>query len=140
MQVRTEMYKNEDKQGNELYMRVFYDEKNEPQNAIIHLKLKSGKYPRQLGNLIFSTRTFFCKRDSAKHYHHKAKGYGFNWTILNDPTLSIEKVHLVIDETQHYVFEKSVIKNYGIFLNFQEQGFELQKFLPMEIIKNFPKS
>jgi hypothetical protein len=139
MQVRTEMYKNEDKQGNELYLRVFIDEKNEPQNAIVHLKLKNGKYPRQLGNLIFSTKTFYCKRDSSKHFHYKTKGYGFNWTILEDATLAIEKIHLVVDETQHYVFDKSIIKNYGSFLNFKEQGFELQRFLPMAIIKKFLK-
>lgn len=139
MDVRTEIYKNEDKQGNELYMRVFYNEHNEAQNAIIHLKLKGGKYPRQLGNLVFSTRTFFCKRNSAKHYHNKMKGYGFNWTILEDATLSIEKIHLVIDETQHYEFDKSVIKTYGKFLNFKEQGFELQRFLPLVVIREYEK-
>jgi hypothetical protein len=139
MQIRTEMYKNDDKQGNELYMRVFYNEENQAQNAILHLKLKGSKHPRQIGNLIFSTRTFHCKRDSSKHYHRKTKGYGFNWTILEDATLSIEKIHLVIDDTNHYLFDKSVIKQYGTFLNFKEQGFELQRFLPMEIIKNFSK-
>jgi hypothetical protein len=133
------MYKNEDKQGNELYMRVYYDEHNEAQNTILYLKLKAEPRPRQLGNLIFLTRTFFCKRNSSNHYHIKTKGYGFNWAILQDPYLSIEKIHMVVDETEHYQFDKSVIKEFGIFLNFQEQGFELQRFLPMEIIKNYQK-
>lgn len=139
MEIRKQMFKNEDAQGNELYMRVYYDEKDVAQNAILYLKLKGEKTPRQLGNLIFLTRTFFCKRSSSKHYHYKTKGYGFNWTILQDPYLCIEKIHLVVDETEHYQFDKSVIKDYGIFLNFKQQGFELQRFLPMEIIKNYQK-
>lgn len=126
---------NEDKHGNRLYMRVFFDANKEPKNAIIHLKLKDGNYPRQIGNYDFTTRTFFCKRNSSKHYHYKTKGYGFNWTILEDPTLAIEKIHLVIDENENYIFKKSLINEYGRFLNFKEQGFELQRFMPMELIR-----
>lgn len=140
MEITTQIFQNEDKQGNKLYMKVYYDEHKEPQNAILYLKLKSEKMPRQLGNLIFLTRTFFCKRNSAKHFHHKAKGYGFNWSILQDPYLSIEKIHLVVDESEQYFFNTSVIKEYGTFLNFKDQGFELQRFLPLEIIKSYQKT
>jgi hypothetical protein len=139
MNIRSELYLNEDPQGNKVYLRVFYDETNTSQNAVIHLRLKGENRPRQLGTLIFSTRTFFCKRNSTKHYHYKTKGYGFNWTILNDPHLSIEKIHMVLDEKEHFIFEKSLIETYGKFLNFKQQGFELQRFMPIEIIREHSK-
>lgn len=139
MDIRTEMFMNEDSQGNKLYMRVNIDENNTWQNAILHLKLKSENHPRLLGNVVFSTRTFYCKRKSSKHYHHKMKGYGFNWSILEDPTLFIRKIHLVVDDTERYEFDKSLIQNYGKFLNFKEQGFELQRFLSFDIIKQHAK-
>lgn len=139
MELRSEMYMNEDTQGNKLYMRVFYNEHKNPQNAILHLKLKSENAARQLGVVIFPTRTFFCKRNSAKHFHRKTNGYGFNWSILNDPTLFIQRIHLVVDENEQYYFDKSIIEQYGKFLNFKEQGFELQRFLNIDIIKQHNK-
>lgn len=135
MQTLSRMFMNEDKSGNKLYLRVFFDGEQQPQTAIILLKLKGENYPRQLGNYTFKTKTFFCKRNSTKHYHYKTKGYGFNWTILEDPYLDIQKIHMVIDEQDHYIFNKSLISEYGRFLNFKEQGFELQRFMPMALIK-----
>ncbi len=51
--------------------------------------------------------------------------------------LAVQKVHMVIDEENHYEFPKSVASDYGTFLNFKEQGFELQRFVPFEIIKRY---
>lgn len=135
MEGLSQMFMNQDNSGNKLYLRVFFDAKKQPRTAIILLKLKGESYPRQLGNYNFDTKTFFCKRNSTKHYHYKTKGYGFNWTILEDPMLDVQNIHMVVDEKEHYIFNKSLIAEYGRFLNFKQQGFELQRFMSMELIR-----
>jgi hypothetical protein len=72
----------------------------------------------------------------AKHYHYQVKGFGFNWTILNDSYLNIENIHLLVDDKDRYVFKKDLLTRYGNFLNFKQQGFELQKFLKFQLIKD----
>lgn len=123
--------------GNDLYLRVFSDENNKDVGASIYLKLKSENKRRNIGTLFFNDRSFHVIRDSSKHYHYVSKSYGFNWNIINDDFLNIKTVHLVVDKSERYIIPKSVMETYGKFLNFKQQGFELQKFLPMEIIRNF---
>jgi hypothetical protein len=137
MDLKSQIFANDDSHGNRLYMRVFFNELNQFTNATIYLKLQAEDKRRQLGNMDFVTHTFHCKRSSIKHYHNKAKGYGFNWTVLSDTLLNIQKIHLVIDDNQEYLFNVSLIKEYGKFLNFKQQGFELQRFVPFSLIKNF---
>jgi hypothetical protein len=48
-------------------------------------------------------------------------------------------VHLTIDKADTYVIPVETIGKYGRFLNFKQQGFELQRFMPMELINNFKK-
>jgi hypothetical protein len=137
MNIKSQIFANDDSHGNRLYMRVFFDENNQFTNATIYLKLKSEENRRQLGNMDFITHTFYCKRSTAKHYHRQMKGFGFNWTVLSDTLLNIKKIHLVVDDNEEYLFDCSLIKEYGKFLNFKQQGFELQKFMPLSLIKNF---
>lgn len=92
-----------------------------------------------LGTFDFNTRTFYCKRSIAKHLHRKSKSFGFNWTILGDAFLSVENVYIIVDDTDHYCFQISLIKDYGQFLNFKQQGFELQRFMSFELIKRYSK-
>ena len=133
-------FANEDASGNKVYLRIFYDENNVHQNANIHLKLKEEATPRLLGTFDFITRTFHCKRNTSKHLHRKSKSFGFNWTILNDTFLAVEKVYIIVDEENHYCFPISLIKEYGHFLNFKQQGFELQKFMNFDLIKRYSKT
>jgi hypothetical protein len=133
-------FANEDASGNKVYLRIFYDENNVHQNANIHLKLKEEATPRLLGTFDFITRTFHCKRNTSKHLHRKSKSFGFNWTILNDTFLAVEKVYIIVDEEDHYCFPISLIKEYGHFLNFKQQGFELQKFMNFDLIKRYSKT
>ena len=127
----------EDGFQNIVYMRIFSDENKYDVGATIFLKLKSENRRRNVGNLYLHDNSFHMRRNSQKHYHYATKGYGFNWNIINDDALEIKTIHLTIDETEKYVFPKSLIKDWGRFLNFKQQGFELQKFLPFDFIKKY---
>jgi hypothetical protein len=116
---------------------VFSDENNKDVGATIHLKLKSENKRRNIGTIYFNDRSFHVLRNSAKHYHYMSKSYGFNWNIITDDFLNIKSVYLVVDKSERYIIPKSVMETYGKFLNFKQQGFELQKFLPMDMIKTF---
>lgn len=139
MNLYTKTFANEDNAGNRVYMRIFFDEKDRRQSANIHLKLQKETNPRMLGTFDFQTRTFYCKRSIAKHLHRKSKSFGFNWTILNDAFLSVENVYIIVDDSEHYQFPITLIKDYGQFLNFKQQGFELQKFMSFDLIKRYSK-
>lgn len=127
----------EDNAGNTLYLRIWSDENKFDVGGSIFLKLRSESKKRNLGNLIIKDRSFHIIRDSGKHYHYVSKSYGFNWNIINDADLGIKSIHLIIDRKDKYVIPKSILETYGKFLNFKQQGFELQKFLPFDMIKNF---
>jgi len=135
--VKSRMVGKSDNFGNDLYLRIFSDEKNTDVGATVFLKLKSDNKKRNLGNIYFGDRSFHVLRDSGKHFHYKTKSYGFNWSIINDADLHIKTIHLVVDKSEKYVIPKTVLETYGTFLNFKEQGFELQKFLPIDMIRNY---
>lgn len=135
MILNSKLYANDDRAGNRILLRIFYDEHGVPANANVHLRLASEAAPRLLGSVDFSNRTFYCRRSTSKHLHRKSNSFGFNWTVLGDPFLAIEKVYMVVDDTDHYRFRKSVMDEYGSYLNFKQQGFELQRFLNRDIIE-----
>jgi hypothetical protein len=139
MIINSEVFCKSDKHKNILYLRVFKDETKEVVGATIHLKLDAEKKVRHIGNFYIHDRSFHVRRDSAKHYHYKTKSYGFNWNILDDDMLGIKSVHLTIDKADTYVIPVETIGKYGRFLNFKQQGFELQRFMPLELINNFKK-
>lgn len=131
----SKLFGDSDNQGNKLFLRVFFNEQKENQSAIIHLQLISEKKSRLLGKYDFHNKTFYCHRKMDKHYHYAAKGFGFNWRLLSDPYLAISRIHIVVDDDTHYDIPKSLIEQYGKFMNFKQQGFELQKFLSLNLIK-----
>lgn len=135
MDVSSQVLGRYDYQNNQLLCRVFYDEKKQPTNANVHLKLCSEKRTRHLGNVDFQNHIFYCKRKTAKHLHRISNSFGFNWTVIEDEFLTIQKIHLVVDDNMVYFFDKSIIREYGTFMNFKTDGFELQRFLSFDIIK-----
>lgn len=137
MIVKSRLFAKSDNHGNDLYMRIFTDENNVDVGATIFLKLKSETKIRNLGQIFFNDHSFHVLRDSSKHFHYVSKSYGFNWTIINDADLNIKSVHLIVDKNERYIIPKSIIDSYGKFLNFKQQGFELQKFVPMDMIRTF---
>lgn len=139
MDIGSKVFGKEDKEGNALIVRGFYDENKEWTHASIHLKLvKLGK-PRLLGYVDVQSATFNCVRDTNKHYHRKAGGFGFNWEILSSNLIHIKTISLRLDDDKLYVFPKSLVQDYGKFLNFKQQGFELQKFLHFDYIRKYEK-
>jgi len=139
MDIGSKVFGKEDKQGNALIVRGFYDENKDWTWATIHLKLANLNKPRLLGYVDVQTATFNCVRDCAKHYHRKAGGFGFNWEILSSNLIHIKTIALRVDDDKLYVFPKKLIEERGIFLNFKQQGFELQKFLDFNLIRPYEK-
>lgn len=135
MDVKSQILGREDHQGNTIYLRVYYNEKNERTSASVYLGLVSEKRKRYLGAVDFMQHIFYCKRSVFEHLHRMSQSFGFNWTILQDEFLCIKKIYLVVDETTVYMFDKQIISEYGSFMNFKTEGFELQRFVPFDIIK-----
>lgn len=139
MDIGSKVFGKEDKQGNALIVRGFYDENKDWTWATIHLKLANLNKPRLLGYVDVQTATFNCVRDCSKHYHRKAGGFGFNWEILSSNLIHIKTIALRVDDDKLYVFPKKLIEERGTFLNFKQQGFELQKFLDFNLIRPYEK-
>jgi hypothetical protein len=136
MTISSELFAKEDNAHNIIYIRVFYDENKTKVGANIHLKLAAEKKQRLIGHYYFADKTLCLKRDSDKHFFRKTKSYGFNWDIINEDFLGVEKIHLTINSTV-YIFPKRVVELQGRFMNFKQEGFELQKFLALEIIQQY---
>lgn len=139
MHIGSKVFSKEDNAGNIISMRAFYNENKEYVYASVHLKLKKEKRLRLIGYVDINDNCFHCVRDSAKHYHYKTRGFGFNWGFLTGPFVYMDKIAMRLDDKELYVFPKKLLEEKGTFLNFKQQGFELQKFLPFEFIKQYQK-
>jgi len=136
MIVKSEIYKFNDSAGNELVFRMLFNEYSKALTATVYLRLRdSGNYPRQIGYIDTPTKTFHCFRDSTKHLHYKTNSYGFNY-FLTEQRFGIEKINVKIDRTS-YLFDTEVLNTESVVMNFSGQGFEVQKFLPLEVIKKY---
>lgn len=118
-------YEMQDKNGNKLVL-----ESGKPYRIKLELKGKRPKLIAQWDNL---TKTLFVKRNSERHYHYKTRSYGFNAELLG--SLEIDNVNITIDREQ-FIVPITEFKN-ARHLNFSQEGFELQKFLPVEIIRKY---
>ena len=127
-------YLDQDKQGNQLFYRIFHDGKKDI-SANILLQLAKEKKPRLIGKYHFVDKTLYTTRKMSKHYHYGARGFGFNYKVICEDFLDIKKIHLVVDDTKHYIFSKSIVIDYGLFMNFKQKGFELQRFISLDLIK-----
>jgi len=145
MNIASRLLQQQDKNGNTLFLRIFSNENKVDEYSSIHLKLTSEKGQRMLGHIDIPKKTFYCKRDMEKHYHYKSEGFGFNWNILADEYLDIAYINLSVfhidengnDVKRRYIFPKSLIRDFGKVMNFKQQGFELQRFIKFELIKNY---
>jgi hypothetical protein len=114
-----------DKLGNKLVL-----ESGRPMPLRLFLK---GQRPKLIAHYNPEDKILILKRNSDRHYHYKTKSYGFNYAILD--SLEIENVHLTIDK-EMFNIPVNVFKSARV-LNFSQQGFEMQKFLPVEIIRKY---
>ncbi len=117
----------EDKEGNVLYR----------QNNTIKLHLKSEPHPRKIGKIDEENKQLIIERDSTKHLFEKINGYGFNYELLSSAT-KFEYIKLIItDKKTSYLIPLNIILTKGQFMNFKQQGFEIQIFLSLTIIEQF---
>jgi hypothetical protein len=114
-----------DKQGNRLVM-----ETGRPFKLRLFLK---GKRPKLIAHYDYDKKTLIVKKNSERHYHYKTKSYGFNYALFDN--LDIDYVHLTIDKEIFNIPAQAF--NQARVMNFSGEGFELQKFLPVEIIRGY---
>ena len=102
----------------------------------ILLRLVSENHNRKIGKIIEDKKLLEVHRDSKKHFFFKGSAYGFNDALLRSAT-KFDKIGLIIDNKDRYLIPISVIREQGTYLQFSQQGFEIQIFLKMSIIENY---
>lgn len=95
---------------------------------------KSGQQ-RLLGTINNNTRTIHVTRNREKHLFRKSDSYGFNENLMK-LTNSFDYI-LLKDNYGQYRFHKNIVIKYGEYMNFKQQGFELQLFLPLKKIQEY---
>lgn len=101
----------------------------------ISLKLVDENKMRNVGVVDTESRTLRITRQRGKHLFKKNKSYGFNHFIIKNAK-TFDKV-LLMDDLQTWLIPKQFIVDNGTVLNFQQEGFELQIFVPIEKFKPF---
>jgi len=117
-----------DEKGNELIAKT--------NGNVISLYLKLvEKSERLLGIIDKKEKTFQIRRNREKHIFKRNKSYGFNHYVLKNAK-TFDKIYLLDDVTSWIIPVKFILEN-GSFMQFQQQGFELQIFIPLEKIAQF---
>lgn len=116
--------------------------KQEPmyKNYKIFLSLVAeGNRERLLGEVDTENKILFVSRDKAKHFHRISLSYGFNKIVIETVAVFNRVLLMEIDgpTVSYFLIPDVVILKEGHKLNFVNQGFELQWFLPMQIIKKY---
>lgn len=99
----------------------------------IFLELKEEKRSRKLGTI--KDENIIIRRNPEKHLFLKNNSYGFNHNLLSRLN-KVKNVELKSDG-KRYVIPIDYILKYGEFMNFKNQGFELQIFLKLDLINQF---
>lgn len=103
----------------------------------VFLKLGQKKQ-RRIGFIDRKKKTFVVTRNREKHLYRKTNSYGFNYHIISKAK-TFDTI-LLKDEYGEYEFPVSKLLEHGkTVLHFAQQGFELQIFLPLEIIEMYLK-
>lgn len=102
---------------------------------IISLKLKSEARIREIGVINPKEKYFAVNRVREKHLFRKNNSYGFNHYILANAT-KFDKIKLS-DDFGTWLIPIKLILEKGSYLHFNKDGFELQIFLPLDIITQF---
>ena len=104
------------------------------ENNIISLKLKSESRKREIGVINPQERYFAVNRIREKHLFRKNNSYGFNHYILQNAK-KFDKIKLS-DDFGTWLIPIKLILEKGSFLHFNKNGFELQIFLPLDVIQS----
>lgn len=92
--------------------------------------------PRFIGTITKSTRTIEMRRKMSVHLFRKANAYGFNEYILKN-SKTFDTIRLRDDAGNDWKIPKQFILDNGRYLNFKEQGYELQLFVPLEMLEPY---
>ena len=93
---------------------------------------------RHLGTINLATRTIVMTRNRETHLFNKSNSYGFNYYLLKNAKL-FDKISLS-DNYDKWVIDRQYILDNGKILQFSQQGFELQTFIPLDSIEQFKKN
>lgn len=109
------------------------------QGDVIKLQLSSEPHPRKIGKIIESRKVLQVNRDSSIHLFIKNNSYGFNEALLRSATIfdKVEILEKSNGENNRYIVPLNIIFEKGSYLNFKQQGFEIQIFLKLDIIKQY---
>ncbi len=130
MKIKDEISQNlEDKNGNKIMVM-------KSGNVFLHLNQQKR---RRIGRIDRTKRIFMCERNRGKHLFRKMNAYGFNEYLISKAK-SFDRV-LLSDDFAEYLIPISDISLHGRnYLHFQKQGFELQLFIPLEILEKYRKT
>lgn len=98
----------------------------------IYLKLADESKNRLLGKV--KGDTFFVKRVREKHLFKKNESYGFSINIIEQ--LNVDYIELY-EDSGVFKFPVDVLRQFGDYLHFKDEGFERQLFLPLLIIDKY---
>lgn len=122
-----------------VYRQFFLDDegknkvhtKSTAKTMVLSLQLESeGSRIRKIGVITKSTKTLVITRRIADHLFIKGNAYGFNEHVLKNATL-FNQIRLS-DEFHDWKIPVEFILKEGKYLNFKQQGFELQLFVSLE--------
>ncbi len=107
----------------------------------ITLKLKSDNRTRDIGQVDIKHRCITMIRRKKDHYMRALKGYGFNWTVVNQRMpFRVDNI-LVIEHdengTDYYLIPIDDVKKFGEKKYFVGAGQELQWFVPLRELLNY---
>lgn len=106
-------------------------------DKLIRLYLKLSEHGnRFIGTVTKSTRTIEMKRERMIHLFRKMNAYGFNDYVLRNQN-SFDWIRLSDDCGCHWKIPVKYILEKGEYLNFKEQGFELQRFVSLQNLEQF---
>jgi hypothetical protein len=104
---------------------------------VISLKLVGDNRYRRIGTINEKRKVIDMERKRNIHLFRKSSSYGFNHNLLKQAKL-FDKVRLR-DEYGEWLIPVEYILENGHFLNFKQNGFELQIFLPLDKMKEFER-
>ena len=109
------------------------------ENGSLWLQLKARNRPLRIGSVYTENgrRVMVTLRKSDRHLFRKMDAYGFNYAMLTK--MNIDFVKLVEDKDTVYMIPVSAINEIGRLdkLNFASVGYELQRFISRDDLRQF---
>ena len=107
-------------------------------NVFLRLGSKQQR-ERRIGYIDRAKKTFVVERKRERHLFHKMNAYGFNEHFLKK-SKSFDKVLLNDDYGSYEIPVSDILSQGKNYLHFKQKGFELQIFVPIEILNLYQKS